>query len=130
MRYPSSYREAGGWLVAAVATLGFLAAVWAYLVPGNGIDHTAGALVVTGSTFLMLVTAVAVFATGWRHSATRTILVWLIALDIVCTGLAAYMLEASVLLGLMVVALVAWIVALAAPATPLPSTAAGKAVRA
>jgi hypothetical protein len=114
--------------VAAVA-LGFVASLVAYLTPGNGIDHTYGALLVVGSTLLMLAAGLVIFATTWGPPVLRTVLVWLIALDIICTGFAAYMLEATVLLVLMIIAAVAWIIAKTGPAA-LVAPDASKAVRA
>jgi hypothetical protein len=130
MRYPMSYRDAGGWVVIAAAALAFIATLLAYFVPHNGIDYTGGALLVVASTFLMLAAGIAVYATAWTSGAAHAVFVWLICLDIICTGFAAYLLEAATLLGLMVVALIGWIVAVAAPVGRLPAGADGKAVRA
>lgn len=112
---PTNYRAAGAWIVLAAAGLGLIVALAGYLLPGNGIDHTEGALLVVGSTALMLVAGLAVFATSWAPPVVRTVLNWLIALDILCTAFAAYMLESSVLAVLMIVAFVAWLVAEFAP---------------
>lgn len=95
-------------LLVAAATLGLALSVFNYFWTGNGIHGSLGALIVIGSTFLMAVASAAIaagFANGW----VRSVLAALILLDILGTGLAAYMLEAQVLFGFMVVALIAWL---------------------
>jgi len=66
------------------------------------------------STLLM---AVAAWLTGAHivHGWLRTLLVALLVLDFIGTGLAAYLLEAWILLALDIAATVAWLATLAAP---------------
>ena len=97
-----------GWLLVATSALSFAMSLIDYFTPENGIDGTSGVVLVVISTFLMLAASAAIssdFAHGWA----RTILTFLILLDVLGTGLAAYMLEASVLLSLMVTVLIAWL---------------------
>jgi glycerol-3-phosphate acyltransferase PlsY len=95
------------WLLAAVSTLGLAVSVFNYFWTGNGIHGSLGALIVIGSTLLMALASAAIavgFARGW----VRSVLTILIVLDILGTGFAAYMLEAQILFGLMILALIAW----------------------
>jgi glycerol-3-phosphate acyltransferase PlsY len=95
------------WLLAAVSTLGLAVSVFNYFWTGNGIHGSLGALIVIGSTLLMALASAAIavgFARGW----VRSVLAILILLDILGTGFAAYMLEAQILFGLMILAFIAW----------------------
>jgi glycerol-3-phosphate acyltransferase PlsY len=95
------------WLLTAVSTLGLAVSVFNYFWTGNGIHGSLGVLIVIGSTLLMALASAAIavgFARGW----VRSVLTILIVLDILGTGFAAYMLEAQILLGLMILALIAW----------------------
>lgn len=96
------------WLLAAVSTLGLAVSVFNYFWTGTGIHGSLGALIVIGSTLLMAIASAAIavgFARGW----VRSVLAVLIVLDILGTGFAAYMLEAQILFGLMILALIAWL---------------------
>ena len=95
-------------LLVAVSMLGLVLSVFNYFWIGNGIHGSLGALIVIGSTLLMAI-AVAAIALGFARGRVRSVLAVLIVLDILGTGFAAYMLEAQILLGLMILALVAWI---------------------
>ena len=102
--------------VVLFSVLGFLDAVFSYFWTGNGIYGTEGALLVVISTLLM---ALAAWLIGARvaHGWVRTLLVVLLILDFIGTGLAAYLLEAWILLGLDVLAAIAWLATLATPRT-------------
>ena len=110
-------------LLFAVSALGVAISVFNYFWTGNGIHGSLGALMVIGSTVLMAVAAGA-FALGVAAGSTRSVLAALIGLDILGTGFAAYMLEAEILLGLMVLALVAWIFGAFAGGAPSERAAA------
>lgn len=97
------------WLLAAVSTLGLAVSVFNYFWTGNGIHGSLGALVVIGSALLMAVASAAI-AVSLARGPVRSVLAVLILLDILGTGFAAYMLEAQILFGLMILALIAWIV--------------------
>jgi quinoprotein glucose dehydrogenase len=95
----------------AVFLLGLLALIdslFAYFWTGNGIHGTEGALLVVVST-LLLALAAGVVVNRWGPGSLRGILEVLIFLDFIGTGVAAYFLEDWILLGLMVLALLAWI---------------------
>jgi hypothetical protein len=100
--------------VVLISVLAFADALFNYFWTGNGIHGTEGALLVVVSTLLM---AVAAWLTGAHivHGWLRTLLVALLVLDFIGTGLAAYLLEAWILLALDIAATVAWFATLAAP---------------
>lgn len=95
-------------LLFAVSVLGVAVSVFNYFWTGNGIHGSLGALLVIGSTALMALASGAI-AVGVARGWIRSLLIALIFLDILGAGFAAYMLEAEILLGLMVLALLAWI---------------------
>jgi hypothetical protein len=98
------------------SALGFLDAIFNYFWTGNGIHGSEGALLVVASTLLM---AVAAWLVGAHvvHGWLRTLLVVLLVLDFIGTGAAAYLLEAWILLGLDVLAAIAWLATLASRRT-------------
>jgi len=100
--------------VVLISVLAFADALFNYFWTGNGIHGTEGALLVVVSTLLM---GVAAWLTGAHivHGWLRTLLVALLVLDFIGTGLAAYLLEAWILLALDIAATVAWLATLAAP---------------
>jgi hypothetical protein len=100
--------------VVLISVLAFADALFNYFWTGNGIHGTEGALLVVVSTLLM---AVAAWLTGAHivHGWLRTLLLALLVLDFIGTGLAAYLLEAWILLALDIAATVAWLATLAAP---------------
>ena len=107
--------------MAAVAALSALAVIDAavnYLMPGNGISGSEGALLVVVSSVLMLIAAV-LLANRWGAAWLRRVLDVLLVLDFIGTGAAAYFLEAWVLLALVVLAFVAWVAHLVRPAPSL-----------
>ena len=100
--------------VVLISVLAFADALFNYFWTGNGIHGTEGALLVVVSTLLM---AVAAWLTGAHivHGWLRTLLLALLVLDFIGTGLAAYLLEAWILLALDIAATVAWLATLTAP---------------
>lgn len=111
-------RQSAGLLVLA-AGLGLLAAIAGYLRRESGVDHSAGALLVVGSTALLLMAALALRLAPRAWAPLRWGL-WLLAgADVLGTALAAWLLHAWALLALMIFALAAGI-AWAFPAPPAP----------
>ena len=100
----------GGWALCAAALTGFGVAVFNYFWTGNGIHGTGGAFLVITSTVLILITIIALLAPLDMPRWLRLTLAVLIGLDILGTGLAAYMLEAIWLLAAMAVALLGWVI--------------------
>ena len=118
-------------LLAASGATGCAISLTNYVLPGSGIHGTAGALLVVISTLLMLLAAAALVSARAASPGLRGTLLVLITLDIVGTGLAAYMLEANWLVAAMGVALIGLILHLAVrtpqgrrPATPVATGAA------
>ena len=97
--------------VLLLSVLGFLDAIFNYFWTGNGIHGSEGALLVVASTLLMAV-AVALIGLGLVRGWLRALLTVLLVLDFVGTGAAAYFLEAWILLGLDVIAAIAWLATL------------------
>ena len=110
---PARERDTGALILLIAAAAALAIAMFNFFWSGNGIHGTAGAgLVVISSALMAAAAAALVLATRMRRGLRGTLLV-LIALDIIGTGLAAYLLEADWLLAAMAVALVGWIVVLA-----------------
>ncbi|KAA0010864.1 hypothetical protein F0A17_16800 [Billgrantia pellis] len=108
----------GAWLLLAISTISLILAAVATFNEGNGIAHTPGTYLVLVSTALMLIGSLMLtFARGmprWLGG----LIAFLILLDLLGTGLAAYLLQTEWLLGCMGVGLVAWLVhVIADPAT-------------
>lgn len=105
--YVSPPARGGLWLLGAATLFGLFDAIFNYFWTGNGIHGSEGALLVVGSTLLQLI------ATGPLLRPVRGGLKWLfevlILLDLVGTGLAAYLLEAWILLALTVIALLGFL---------------------
>lgn len=112
--------------MAAVAVLGalaFLDSLFNYFSPGNGIHGTEGALLVMVSTLLLTIAALLIASRrigGW----VRGLFEVLIALDLLGTALAAYLLEAWILLALVILAAIAWLLHIFRP-TPRPAPTLG-----
>jgi hypothetical protein len=112
-----------GWPLVAASALGLIMSLVEYFNPDDGINGTLGVLIVIGSTALMLIASAAI-ALWLDRGRLRMTLMVLILLDILGTGFAAYMLDAYILLGFMVLALIAWLFAIfAAGRSRAPVTA-------
>lgn len=96
--------------MAAASAVGTALALYGYLAPHTGIDHTEGALLVVVSSALILLASLvlAVFSSAPRW--LRGIVLALLLLGILGTGCAAYFLESYALLGLMALALFGWLI--------------------
>jgi quinoprotein glucose dehydrogenase len=105
---PASQRYLGARILLVAAAAGLAISIFNYFWRGNGIHGTAGALLVAISSALMVgATCALLFADIGRG--LRATLIVLIALDILGTGFAAYLLEANWLVAAMAVALIGWI---------------------
>ena len=91
-------------LLVAISMIALAISVFNYFWTGNGIHGSIGALLVIVSTLVM---ALAAEAACTARGPFGSVLFALLLIDILGTGFAAYMLEAEILLGLMVLALVA-----------------------
>jgi quinoprotein glucose dehydrogenase len=113
--------DAAMWAVSLLAVLALVDSIFNYVWTGNGIHGSEGALVVVVSTLLLAVAA-AIVAAGRTPGWVRIVLEILIVLDFIGTAAAAYLLEAWILLGLIVLAAIGWIVHLTRRApTPVPN---------
>jgi len=95
-------RSGGAGLMLTAGILGAAAALYDYFAPATGIDHTGGVILVLVSCLLMALAAVAVLAI--RPGALAGILIFLIILDILGTGTAAWFLESGLVMGAMAIA--------------------------
>jgi hypothetical protein len=96
-------------LAALAGLLGVIMSVYDYLTPGTGIDGEQGTILVIISSVLILLAALYEALGSSIAKWLRATLTMLLLLGIVGTGLAAYFLEAQILLVLMAVALVGWL---------------------
>lgn len=107
---PKAKSPAISFAMALCALVAVVVALVNYFVPGNGISGTPGALLVVASSALL---ALVGYLSGRRIAAGRTgggawLLIALILLA--GTALAAWLLEATVLFALMMLAGLGWIV--------------------
>jgi hypothetical protein len=115
-------------LLLAVSVVGLAVSVFDYFWTDNGIHGTPGVLLVIGSTLLMGIAMAAItFRLARGH--VKHVLAVLVLLDILGTGFAAYMLEAWILFGLMIVALLAWLFSALADERPAPRAATAGVAR-
>lgn len=101
-------RDLGVRILLVAAAAGLAIAIFNYLWHDNGIHGTPGALLVVISSALMVAASCALLFADMGRGLRATLIV-LIALDIIGTGFASYMLEANWLLAAMAVALIGWI---------------------
>jgi len=102
-RDPSPQARGGLWLLSAATLVGLVDALFNYFNAANGIHGTEGALIVVASTLLQLIAALLLLR-GSLRGGVKWLFEALIFLDLVGTGIAAYMLEAWILLALTIVA--------------------------
>ncbi|TFF19887.1 hypothetical protein E3C22_19705 [Jiella endophytica] len=116
----SEPRTAGGaWLIVAASAVGALVAAFNAVNLGNGIAFSFGAWLVLVSSILVLGAALILALHLALSGASRGVLAVLILLGILGTGAAAYFLIAWVLVAAMGVALVGWVIHVAADPSPL-----------
>jgi quinoprotein glucose dehydrogenase len=104
----ASRRDLGARILLVAAAGGLAIAIFDYFWHDNGIHGTPGALLVVISSALMAAASSALLFAAMGRGLRATLIV-LIALDIIGTGFASYMLEADWLLAAMAVALIGWI---------------------
>jgi hypothetical protein len=107
--------------VCILAVLGLIDTLFNYFWTGNGIHGSEGALLVVVSTLLMAIAA-GLIAGRWIRGWVRGVFEVLLFLDFLGTGLAAYFLNAWVLLGLVVLAFLACVTHITRRANSRPST--------
>jgi hypothetical protein len=99
---PKFVRPGGVGLILLAGHLGAAAALYDYFSPTTGIDHTGGVALVLVSCVLMVLAALAVSTT--IPSGLTGTLVFLILLDILGTGTAAWFLESGLVMTAMAIA--------------------------
>ncbi|MEJ0097524.1 MAG: hypothetical protein WDM84_05760 [Bauldia sp.] len=107
-------------VVTVLALLALLDCLFNFFWTGNGIHGSEGALLVIVSTLLMALAA-GLIARGLLRGWLGGLFEVLIVLDFLGTALAAYFLEAWILLALVVLAAVAWVFHLLRPAPRAPN---------
>ena len=107
----------GIWLLAASSAAGLVVSIFDYF-GSAGIQGTGGVMLVIASTALLLVASLFVAVVPSMPRWLGGLLLALLVLGVLGTGLAAYFLEASWLLALMVLALFGWLVRLVANGEP------------
>jgi hypothetical protein len=100
----------GAWVMAAGGLLGLAISIFDYFWTGNGIHGTEGVVLVICSSALILIAALlfalALLPWGWLRVPLDVLLV----LGIIGTAVAGYFLEAWILVGFMVLALIGWLI--------------------
>ena len=94
----------GAGLVLIAGLLGAAAALYDYFTPATGIDHTGGVVLVLASCLLIALAAWAVLVLNL--GVLTGILLFLIFLDILGTGTAAWFLESGLVMAAMAIAAV------------------------
>jgi hypothetical protein len=107
-------RRRGGLLILLAGLIGAAAAAYDYQTASTGIDHSAGVMLVLGSSLLMIFGALMVLAFG--SGLVAGIFMFLVLLDILGTGFAAYMLESQLIMGAMAIAAIGWLLRLSSGA--------------
>jgi hypothetical protein len=99
---PKIVRSGDVGLILTAGLLGAAAALYDYLAPTTGIDHTDGVALVLTSCVLMALAALAVSILN--RGVLASILIFLVFLDILGTGIAAWFLESGLVMAAMAVA--------------------------
>jgi hypothetical protein len=101
--------DRGAWLLVTSAAAGLCLSLFAYFWPNTGIDGTPGALLVVVSTALLLAAALLMALYRAKPRWLHVVLGVSTLLDLIGTGLAAYFLEAYLLIAFMAIGLIGWL---------------------
>ena len=104
----ASPRAVGIWVLGIATALGLIDAIFNYLWTGNGIHGSAGAGLVVIATALQLIATLLIYV-GVLRGRWRTLFEVLICLDLIGTAIAAFFLEAWILLVLTIIAAIGWL---------------------
>lgn len=108
----------GAWLLLATAVIALILAAVATFNEGNGIAYTPGTYLVLISTALLLLGSLLLALARGMPRWLGGLLAFLLLLDLLGTGLAAYLLQTEWLLACIGAGLLAWLVHVVAdPAT-------------
>jgi hypothetical protein len=105
-------RVRGGLLMLLAGLIGAAAATYDYGAISTGIDHSGGVMLVLASSLLMIVGALMLLVFG--SGLIAGIFLFLVLLDILGTGFAAYMLESGIIMAAMALAAIGWLLRIAA----------------
>lgn len=100
----------GAWLLCFAACVAVTVAVINAVNTGNGIAFTAGSYLVVATSVLMLFGAIALIWSVNLPRIAAVLFAILVLLDILGTGFAAWLLQAYVLFGAIVVAGLGWLI--------------------
>ena len=104
----------GSWLIILASITGLAVSYFDYVTPETGIDQSGGVQLVLAAMALMLGAGLVVALLG--PGGARSLLRFLILLDIVGTATAGYFLESPLLMGTMMIAAIGWFMSLSARA--------------
>ena len=99
-------------LLCILSAVGVIVAAVDTFSQGNGIAFSGGAYLVVCSTILLLIASLIVMLWSSGPGWARGILLFLIFLDLLGTGVAAYFLDAYLLLAVMALGFIAWLIVL------------------
>lgn len=122
MSYQASLPRRTDFAMTAVFLLSLLALVdslFNYFWVKNGIHGTEGALLVVVSSLLMAIAA-GLIVNRWVQGWVRGLFEVLICLDFIGTAVAAYFLEAWILLAVVILAFIGWLAHLFRPSSSAP----------
>ncbi len=100
----------GAWLLCLAALVALVVSAINAFNAGNGIAFTAGAYLVLVTSALLVVGAIALIWSTSLPRAAAVVFSILVLLDILGTGFAAWLLQAYVLFGAIVVAGLGWLI--------------------
>ena len=109
----NSKRARGGLWMLLASLFAVAVAVYDYNTGSTGIDHSGGVLLVLASCLLMILGALMVLAFG--SGVVAGIFMFLLLLDILGTGFAAYMLESELIMAAMAIAAIGWLIRVTSP---------------
>jgi len=104
----TSPRSVGVWVLGIATALGLIDTIFNYFWTGNGIHGSAGAGLVVIATALQLIATLLIYF-GVLRGRWRTLFEVLICLDLIGTAIAAFFLEAWILLVLTIIAAIGWL---------------------
>ncbi len=94
-------------MLALAAAAGTALSIYAFFLSA-GISHTQGIASLIGSNAIMVVAALAIATAPGIPRLLRGIILFLLLIDILATGIAAWFLESWVMMAFMAVALLGW----------------------
>ncbi|GHA94013.1 hypothetical protein [Modicisalibacter luteus] len=100
----------GAWLLLAISIVALIVAAINTFNVGNGIAYTPGTYLVLFSTAMLVIGSLLITFVRSMPRWLSGLIAFLLLIDLLGTGLASYLLEATILVWLMVAGLVAWLI--------------------